>query len=84
LFTPTAEVIAEYPTVAEVISSLKNIQQEDILNVIQRHPCSLPELSFALDASEEMIKPVLKDLIQQGKVEVFNIRGRELFRYRNK
>jgi len=84
LFTPTAEVIAEYPTVSEVITSVKDIQQEDILNVIQRHPCSLHELSFALDVSEEIIKPVLKDLIHQEKVEVFNIRGRELFRYKNK
>ncbi len=84
LFTPTAEVIAEYPTVSEVITSVKDIQQEDILDVVQRHPCSLPELSAALNVSEETIKPVLKDLIYQEKVEVFNIRGRELFRYKNK
>lgn len=84
LFTPTAEVIAEYPTISEDTTSTKDIQQEDILNVVQRHPCSLSELAFALDVSEGIIEPVLKELIQQERVEIFNIRGRELFRYKNK
>ncbi len=84
LFTPTAEVIAEYPTLPETSTSQKEIQPEDILAVLQRHPCSLSELSFALDVSEGLIKPLIKELIHQQKVEVFDVRGRELFRFVNK
>lgn len=84
LFTPTAEVIAEYPTLPEPVTSQKEIQPEDVLDVLQRHPCSLSELSFALDVSEELIKPLLKNLIHQQEVEVFEVCDRELFRFMNK
>ncbi len=81
LFTPTAEVIAEYPTLPDTsIPQQKEIQYEDILSVLQRHPCSLSELSFALGVSEQLIEPLLNDLIYQQKVEVFDIRCRKLFR----
>jgi predicted transcriptional regulator len=46
-----------------------------------RHPCSLPELAFALDVPENTVKPLIKDLLHQHKIEAFEIRGRELFRY---
>ncbi len=84
MFTPTAEVIAEYPVISENSASQKAISPEDILNILQRHPCSLPELSFALGVSEKEIQSILKDLIHQQKIEVFDLRGRELFRFTNR
>jgi len=83
LFTPAAEVIAEYPVVSKDSSPLHEIHLtvDDILNVLQRHPCSLPELAFALDVPENTVKPLIKDLLHQHKIEAFEIRGRELFRY---
>lgn len=84
LFTPMAEVIAEYPAIIEVPNLHGKIQQGDILSIVQRHPCSLPELSFALCTSEKEIKPLLEELIKQQKIELFEIQGRELFRYKNK
>ncbi len=84
LFTPTAEVVADYPVISEVATSQEEINQDIILDILQRHPSSLLELTSTLGVSEGVIKNLLKDLIQQQKVEVFNIRGRELYRYMNK
>ncbi|MCA1901778.1 MAG: radical SAM protein [Candidatus Hydrogenedens sp.] len=83
LFTPTAEVIAEYPAGIEnnPIEDEKIISANDILEILQRHPCSITELSFALNTKETNIHPLLKDLLHQKRIESFNIRGRELYRF---
>jgi len=83
LFTPRAEVIAEYPAVSEISSPSQNthLTADDILNVLQRHPCSLPELAFALNAPNDIIESMVKDLLDLHKIETFEIRGRKLFRY---
>lgn len=82
LFTPKAEIIAEYP-VSEISPPSQNthLTVDSVLSVLQRHPCSLPELAFALNAPKDATEILVKDLLDQHKIEAFEIRGKKLFRY---
>jgi wyosine [tRNA(Phe)-imidazoG37] synthetase (radical SAM superfamily) len=70
LFTPRAEVIAEFhrPDEAPVRHLRAGACAEDILDVLARRPCSTAELAMALGESLERIEALVEPLVAAGRL----------------
>jgi wyosine [tRNA(Phe)-imidazoG37] synthetase (radical SAM superfamily) len=66
LFTPKAEVIAAHKGGAETAC---NVDAENVLAVIRRHPSTAAQMAAAFGAPESAVAAALDQLVAAGKIE---------------
>lgn len=65
---PNAEVIAEYPKVAAQ-ASRPEITEDDVLALLQRHPCSVQDVAAGLSIPVEEARGHVEHLLEQGRLK---------------
>lgn len=65
LFGPTSEVIGAYEGKGSEIVS--GVSERELLAIIQRHPCSLADLSAAAGVAEQKLRPIMDSLVAAGR-----------------
>lgn len=66
LFTPPAEIIAEFPRARRVSSAPANI--EDVLDLIRRHPASARDVAEGLGLVQAQADAYIEELLAAGRI----------------
>jgi wyosine [tRNA(Phe)-imidazoG37] synthetase (radical SAM superfamily) len=68
LLGPNAEVIAHY--VPANPEAEQTVTAQDILDVVRRHPCSLPDIGMGLGVDVSVAETLVAELVAQGAVRI--------------